>query len=215
MAAIAIDGRRLEIFEDGKFNAYIKPIFDEEECKKFGLDPLQDEALKVNNIKVDILERAHPIKMVWQQFSEYVSRYKKGANIFGLPIKAGYNIERFDNIIINRIMGGHNRILRSVDKTIPEPYGFGPWDDARDEERLFNPRDCIDLMKVYIWPWTENMSNIKSISMKSVREWLGMSDEKAHLADQDVEDGSKILIKFMQLTRNIAPKVKFEGAFAK
>jgi len=65
-----------------------------------------------------------------------------------------------------------------------------------------------------VWMWTENNKDIKSISMDSIRDWLGMSKENAHDALQDVKDTAAVLIKFMKLYRYYAPKVQFEKAFA-
>ena len=81
------------------------------------------------------------------------------------------------------------------------------------EENLFYPRDSVDLLRI-IWTWTENMVDIKSLSMDAVREWLGISTEGAHNAKKDVIDGAMVLIKFLKLHRHYAPKVKFRGSFA-
>jgi DNA polymerase III epsilon subunit-like protein len=97
---------------------------------------------------------------------------------------------------------------------LPDPYGFGPWDDKRQEETLFYPRDSVDLLRI-IWMWTENIPEIKSLSMDAIREWLGISTEGAHDARKDVVDGAKVLIKFLKLHRTYAPKIKFKDSCAK
>lgn len=214
LSAICIDARRLNIVEGSLFNSYIQPVFSEEECAKFGIGPVEDEALEVNKIKPEQLKDAPTLKVVWNSFCAYTEKYKKGKGIFGLPIRAGYNINGFDNIILDRIMGGHNAVLNAAGYKTPEPWGFGPWDDNAREQRLFNPRDCIDMMPSYVWPWTENNSDMRSISMLALREWLGISHEYAHNAIADVITGATILIRFMKLTRSIAPKVKFEQSLA-
>jgi DNA polymerase III epsilon subunit-like protein len=45
IAAIALDGRNFKV--KGTFNSEIRPILDDEEAIAAGLDPLQDEALKI------------------------------------------------------------------------------------------------------------------------------------------------------------------------
>jgi len=139
------------------------------------------------------------------------------------------NIDKYDSIIIDRICGGHFRKARTeLDKLysggiielngtnfkihFPEPYGFGPWDNERQEETLFFPRDSVDLLRI-LWMWTENILEIKSLSMDAVRSWLGISTEGSHNAEKDVIDGAEILIKFLKLHRNFVPKVKFRNAF--
>jgi exonuclease I len=65
-----------------------------------------------------------------------------------------------------------------------------------------------------IWMWMENNADVKSLSMDSMRDLFGMSKENAHDALQDVKDTANLMIGFMKLYRRMAPKVKFEKAFA-
>ena len=60
----------------------------------------------------------------------------------------------------------------------------------------------------------ENNADIKSLSMDSMRDLLGMDKDNAHDALQDVKDTANILIAFMKLHRRFSPNVKFEKAFA-
>ncbi len=227
------------------FCSLIKPIFDADECAKYNLDPITDEALEKNKIKREDLETAPSLKLVWSQFCDFVNQYNYRKTKWTAPVRAGYNIVRFDDIIIDRIAGGQNRHLRIVTGTLgtdiknlistiktdeevkqtkqlkelfrlakktmkgDEPYGFGPWDN---ECTLFHPRDSIDLMKI-IWWWTENIQEVKSISMDSMREWLGLSTEDAHQADVDVLQGAQILTRFLKYTRKCSNATKFKGAF--
>jgi len=224
LAAVVIHGRKLEIQSDSIFTSYIKPVFDEEECNRLGLDPVTDEVLEKTHIDINDLKKAPSIKTVWNEFTQYVNKYNYKKSKWGAPIKAGMNSDRYDNIIIDRICGGHFKkakneldrlqsggIIETESIKLAEPYGFGPWDDDRQEESLFYPRDSIDLLRI-IWMWTENMVEIKSLSMDSVREWLGITTEGSHNAEKDVVDGAKVLIKFLKLHRNYAPKVKFRGS---
>lgn len=91
-----------------------------------------------------------------------------------------------------------------------EPYKFGPWEN--DECTLFHPRDSIDMMKIMFW-WTENIGEVKSISMDAMREWLGLSSEGAHDAEVDVRQGASMLTRFLKYTRKCSTAAKFKGAF--
>lgn len=260
LAACVIHGRKLEVHDKSIFSSYIQPIWDVEECKKLGLDPITDEVLEKTKIDIEDLKKAPTLKLVWNQFEQYINKYNPKKSKWGAPIKAGMNIDKYDAIIIDRICGGHfrkarteldklrsggiipidgtNVITRAQDEldswtgaeapdsvysfleyvakikpvTFPEPYGFGPWDSERQEETLFFPRDSVDLLRI-LWMWTENLPEIKSLSMDSVREWLGISTVGAHNAIKDIQDGAEILIKFLKLHRNFVPKVKFRNAF--
>lgn len=225
LAAVVIHGRKLEIYEGSIFSSYIQPIFDEAECNRLGLDPVTDEVLEKTHIDINQLKAAPSLKTVWHQFQQYVNKYNPKKSKWSAPIKSGMNIDKYDGIIIDRIAGGHFKkarveldklisggIIKAEGVKIPEPYGFGPWDEERQEETLFYPRDSVDLIRI-LWMWTENMTDIKSLSFDAVREWLGISAEGAHNAEKDVVDGANVLIKFLKLHRNFAPKVKFRGSF--
>lgn len=227
LAAVMIHGRKLEIHPNSEFCSYIRPIFDEQECKKYGLDPVSQEVLDKTGIKMSDIESAPSLRSVWKQFCEYVNKYNPKKSKWGAPIKAGMNFDRYDSIIIDRIAGGHLRKARvELDKLLAggiieaegikfaDPYGFGPWDSVdREEETLFYPRDSIDLLRI-LWMWTENLPEIKSLSMDAMREWLGISSVGAHKADKDVKDGATMLIRFLKLHRHFVPKIKFKGSFA-
>ena len=90
---------------------------------------------------------------------------------------------------------------------------YGPTNKKTNEQGLFSKINKIDVMDI-IWLWTENNPDIKSISMDSMRDWMGLSTENAHDALKDVKDTANILIRFMKFYRSMAPKTKFEKAFA-
>ena len=208
------------------FSSFIQPIWDEQECLRLGLEPVNDEALTKSNISIDTLKEAPKLKTVWDQFKLFINKYNPKKSKWGAPIKSGMNIDRYDGIIIDRIAGGHFKkaqteldklqsggIIKAEGVKFTDPYGFGPWDEERQEETLFYPRDSVDLLRI-IWMWTENIPEIKSLSMDSIREWLGIPTEGAHDARKDVMDGAKVLIKFLKLHRTYAPKIKFKGSCA-
>ena len=227
LASCVIHGRKLEIHPNSMFRSYIRPIFDEEECKKLGLDPVTDEVLEKTHIKKEDLEKAPSIKVVWDQFQKYVNKYNYRQGKWGSLIKCGMNTTHYDNIIIDRIAGGHLRkaknqldimlqrgiigeeVVKEIRKL--EPWGFGPWDDDRQEETLFYPAAKLDLRDI-LWFWFENNVEVKSLSMDAMREYFGISAEKAHTADKDVEDTALLITKFLKLHRHYGPKVKFRGS---
>ena len=228
LASIVIHGRKLEIHDKSDFTSYIQPIWDEEECKRLGLEPVNDEVLNLTGITIQELQEAPSLKTVWENFQRYVEKYSYKQGKWGAPLKAGMNIDQYDNVIVDRICGGHVRNAKKeldiladrgiIDKSIQkelkklEPYGFGPWDSVRQEETLFYPGVSLDLRPI-MWSWFENNKEIKSLSMNAMREYFGIETKGAHKADKDVLDGANLLIKFLKLHRNFSPKVKFKGSF--
>lgn len=239
LSAVVINPKTLTI-EGDFFNSYIKPIFDVDECRKYGLDPLEQEALNITNIKVEDLEKAPDLESVWAQFVDFTKQFNYKGGKWNAPIRAGYNNQRFDDIIINRIAGGHRRhipkvsrkFINSVKKdfkdvellekdailelleslAIKEPWGFGPWDSDFCQDEVFHPIHNIDLMRI-IWYWMENKYEVTSISMDSMREYFGMQSRGAHNALVDVTQGAEMLIRCLRLSRHIAPEIGFEGSF--
>lgn len=198
VAMVAIHGRRLEIIEGSVFVSLMKP-FDDDKALELGLDPIQDEALEINHKTREQLKTAPEPKLVWSKAKEYVDRYNHKKTVWDAPIFCGYNSDGFDGHIVHRLC-------------CLDPYKFGPVDKDGIKNRLFHPIHTIDVMK-YIWAWTENNVDIRSLSLDNMREWLGISKEGAHNAEKDVIDTAQILIKFLKLHRNYASKVKFANSF--
>lgn len=224
LAAVVVDMRKLEIRENSLFSTYIKPEFDPEKCAKFGFDEFSDEITKITGIVKSDIENAPSLELVWTQFRAYLEKFNPSKSKWKSLIKSGHNVINYDNIIVDRICGGHlrpakkqldymtkNGILEADKVRFVEPWGFGPWDDERMEETLFAPRDSVDLMNI-LFMWAENLEELKSFSMDSVRDWLGISKDGAHKADKDVMDTAKILIKFFKFQRHIGSQTKFKGS---
>lgn len=176
----------------------IKPV-DDKEAKKLGLDPIEDEALKVNKKTREELAEAPELKAVWSKFCDYVNNYNFKKNKWSAPILCGYNNNGFDDVIINRI-------------ACCKPWGYGPKEEDRIKCSLFHPIHNIDVMK-YVWSWTENDASMRSVSLDSVRQWMGISGENAHDAFKDVEDTAKLVISFLKLQRTFSQKIKFKDCF--
>lgn len=194
IAAIALDGRNFSV--KGQFNSEIKPILDEEAAIAAGLDPLEDEALKITGKKRELLEQAPSLKSVWTKFTKFVSQYNWKGDTFFNPIPVGFNIIGFDMIIINRLC-----------------KEFGPWDKEREQQKLFSKVYKFDIMD-NIFAWTESDPSVKSISMDSLRDRMGLSRENAHDALQDVKDSANIFIKLMKTHRAVYQNMNFDKAFA-
>ncbi len=194
LAALAIDGRTLKL--KGTFNSEIKPILNDEEAIKLNLAPVEQEALNKTRKTREALAQAPELKTVWKKFIAFVEKYNWQGSSFFAPIPAGFNIIGFDMIIIDRLC-----------------KEYGPYDTKTNRQKLFNPIYKIDLMD-NVFMWTEGDPNVKSISMDSLRDRMGLSKENAHDALQDVKDTANILIKFMKTHRAVYRNLKLDKAFA-
>jgi len=194
LAALAIDGRSFKL--KGTFNSEVWAEVDDDEALKKGLAPVEEGALKVTGKTREQISKAPNPKVVWEKFCAFVNKYNWKGTSFFAPIPAGYNILGYDMIIIDRLC-----------------KQYGPWDEQRQRQKLFHQIYKIDMMDNY-WMWTEGDPSIKSRSMDSIRELMGMSSENAHDALQDVKDTANLMIKFMKTHRAVYRNLKLEKAFA-
>ena len=194
IAAIALDGRNLKL--KGTFNSEIRAEVDDEKAIAAGLGPIEEGALKVTGKTREQIAKAPQLKTVWKKFTAFVDKYNWKGTPFFAPIPAGFNIIGYDMKIINRLC-----------------KEFGPWDAKRGEQQLFSKVYKIDVMD-NVWMWTEGDPDVKSISMDSLRERMGLSSENAHDALQDVKDTANIMIKFMKTPRAVYRNLKIDKTFA-
>jgi DNA polymerase III epsilon subunit-like protein len=194
IAALALDGRNFRL--KGTFNSEIRPILDDDEAIAAGVDPLEEEALKITGKNRKALAKAPLPKTVWKKFENFVNQFNWKGTQFFAPIPAGFNIIGFDLIIANRMC---------------EQYGS--YDKERKQQKIFSKIYKVDMMD-NMFMWTEGDPSIKSISMDSLRDRMGLSKENAHDALQDVKDTANIMIKFMKTHRAVYRNLKIDKAFA-
>ena len=194
IAAIALDGRNFRL--KGEFNSMMRPILDDEKAIAAGVDPIEEGALKVTGQTREQLAKAPLPKGVWKKFCTFVNKYNWKGTPYFAPIPAGFNILGYD--------------MKIVDRLCKE---YGPYDDKRQGQKLFHQIYKIDVMDD-VWLWTEGDPNVKSISMDSLRERMGLSADNAHDALQDVRDTANIFIKLQKSRRAVYRNMKFEKAFA-
>ena len=203
LAAVIVDPIKLEIVDGSEFNICCKPeVLENNTEYKYTTDIIDFHA-RVRGCSNDDIYKAwnnYPSQeLAWNSFVSYLDKYhcnnRKKKNMFTAPIAAGYNIHRFDLKIINRLSQKY--------KTI---------DSKENISSLFYPRDVLDIMNLVFY-WFENCSDIKSYSLDTVRDYLGVSKEGAHDALKDVQDCAKILIRFLRLHRKLSNKINFKGAF--
>lgn len=207
LAAIMLDPRTLTIKAGGEFNSEIRAIIDDDEATSLGLDPLQEDALKKTNKTREGIDKAPELKIVWENFLNWIKKFNKSNNIFTAPIPVGYNIINFDLPIINRLCTGGFECRGIKKKQVAE--------DGRPN--IFNAIRKVDVMDM-VYSWTESNPELKSLSMDNLRIYLGFpeeSKENAHDALVDVKDTANIFIKFIKYQRAIAQQTEFENAFAK
>lgn len=202
IAALMIDPKKLEVVPDSEFNISLKPTsLEEDPTYNYSDSDVLDFHAKVRGCQAsEILSDWRGFQKQecgWKMFVSYLEMYHlktQRKSCFTAPLAAGYNINRFDLPIVERLSRKYNNTNKN------------------NNSSLFYPRDVLDLMNM-IFYWFENDYDLKSYSMDNLRDYLGIDKEGAHDALKDVRDTAEILIRFMRLHRNIASKVKFKGSF--
>lgn len=202
IAAIMIDPVRLEIIKDSEFNIQLKPsILEEKPSYSYEDSDVLDFHAKVKSCSKDEVllswNKSQKQDQGWKMFISYLEMYhtrSERKSCFTAPIAAGYNINRFDLRIIDRLSIKYNNL------------------NKEGRSNIFYPRDVIDLMNMVFY-WFEGNNELKNYTLDNVREYFGLSKEGAHDALKDVKDTAELLIRFMKLHRNVANKVKFKGSF--
>jgi DNA polymerase III epsilon subunit-like protein len=204
IAAIIVDPIKLEVIPNSEFNINLKPeALDNNSSYKYEDSDVLEFHAKVRACsKNDILKSWNSYqdqKTGWEMFVSYLNMYhirssgKKSC--FTAPIAAGYNINRFDLRIIERLSAKYGNLNK----------------EARSD--LFYPRDVVDVMNVLFY-WFEYNNELKNYTLDNLRDYLGLSKEGAHDALKDVKDTAEIMIRFLKLHRSLGNKVKFKGSFA-
>lgn len=205
IAAIIVDPAKLEVVKDSEFNITIKPeALEANPDYAYGDSDVLDFHAKVRgSTKEDILTSWKNYQKQdhgWNMFTSYLDMYhirshggKKSC--FTAPIAAGYNINRFDLRIIERLSKKYDNL------------------NKEGRSSLFYPRDVIDLMNLVFY-WFEGNNELKNYTLDNLRDYFGISKEGSHDALKDVNDTADIMIRFLKLHRNLSNKVKFKDAFA-
>jgi DNA polymerase III epsilon subunit-like protein len=199
-----VDPLQLSIIPDSEFNINFKPeVLENNPNHIYEGDILDFHAKVKGSSKEQVLAewKEYPSqKQSWNLFTEYLSKYhcRSGSkkSQFTAPIAAGYNIHRFDLIIVDRLSKKYNNL------------------NKENRSNIFYMRDVLDIMNI-VFLWFENNQDLSSYSLDSLREYLGISKDGAHDAIKDVKDSAEILIRFMKLHRKLSRKILFKDSFGK
>ena len=201
IAAVIVDPINLEIVPNSEFNINFKPeVLEQNDSYEYTTDILDFHSKVKGCSKDDIMKewRNYPTQQQsWNMFVTYLNKYHSRSSKksqFSAPIAAGYNINRFDLKIIDRLSQKYDNVNK--EKTTD----------------IFYPRDVIDVMNLVFY-WFEHNADLKNYTMDSLREYFGIDKTGAHDAIKDVKDTADIMIRFMKLHRNLSSKVKFKDSF--
>jgi len=201
IAAVIIDPIQLEVVEGSEFNINFKPeVLEQSDEYQYQTDILDFHSKVKGCSKEDVLNqwKKYPKQEhSWKLFTTYLDKYHSRSSKksqFSAPIAAGYNINRFDLHIINRLSKKYGNL------------------NKEGNTDLFFPRDVADVMNLVFY-WFEHNKELKSYTLDTVRDYLGIDKTGAHDALKDVKDTADILIRFMKLHRSLSNKIKFKDSF--
>lgn len=202
VAAVIVDPRKLEIIPDSEFNITLMPeVLEKTPEYEYGDSDVLDFHAKVKGSSKDKIlaewKTYQKQEVGWKMFTSYLDMYhirSDKKSCFTAPIACGYNINRFDLKIIERLSQKYDNL------------------NKEGRSSLFYPRDVLDIMNV-VFLWFESNNELKNYTLDHLREYMGISKENAHDALKDVKDTAEIMIRFLKLHRNLSQKIKFRGSF--
>jgi len=201
IAAIIVDPFKLEVVKGSEFSINFKPeVLEDNLNYVYTTDILSFHGKVKGCSEAAVLEEWYKYpnqEQSWKAFVNYLEKYhtrtgKKSQ--FSAPIACGYNINKFDLKIIERL----SKKYKNVNK--------------EGNTNIFYPRDIVDVMNLVFY-WFENNDELKSYTLDTLRDYLGITKEGAHDAIKDVKDTAEIMIRFMKLHRSLSSKVKFRDSF--
>jgi DNA polymerase III epsilon subunit-like protein len=149
------------------------------------------DALRVNGLTIEQLEKAPCINTVFPTFARWVQRFniRGDKSSFGAPIPVTWGGDRFDLPILERYC-----------------QRFNYWDVSRKHQILVNPVFSMDVMK-HMWFWTRTRKDVANVKLATILEWMGVSmtdiEKGAHDAMWDTLWTARIAVKLLQLSGNL------------
>jgi DNA polymerase III epsilon subunit-like protein len=176
-----IVNRKLEVVPDSEFHTYVRPD---------DFDSVDSEALAVNKIKLEDLEKAPTAKQAFEDFQCYLKKYNvsAGRGRAGRPIPVGYNILGFDLPITKRY-------------------------EERFKLKLFDNFHFVELMNLVFLTMFEDSAELPDLKFDTLRGYLGISKEGKHHALLDAKDEAAVFCRLQKWIRKCGERANFKGAF--
>lgn len=191
LAAVAINPRKLEVIKDSLFHSYIKP-WDEKTLLKKGMDKIEEEALAVNKLTLDMLESSPTEDVVWKSFCSWVYQFNVKKSSWEAPIAAHFNGINFDMKIVERLCSMYD-----------------PWDKKRCQQKIFNPITQLDLSHV-TFMMNENNPEVDGNSMGAILKHLEAPTDGQHSASWDTLMGAELLCRYLRMIRSWSHRTDFK-----
>lgn len=221
IGCVILDPRKLTIHDNGIFYSLIRP-YEDDDCEKYGVDPVSPDALAKNGLSMEELRKANPPKKVFDDFTSFIKYHNPKGKKWDAPIFSGWNYlfdwEIMQNLSDGLLRGRHTikdklpaktTIKKMADKEVEivgvkEPYGFGP-----PIESLFRPFPQIEVSQ-YAFSFFESSREPHLLNLSSVKEHLGFKNEGMHNALVDCLWTAELLARFLRLQRSFSAEVDFK-----
>lgn len=168
--------------------------------KPVNFDNLDPKAMAVNKITRQELEKAPDQQLVIKNFVEWAKQFNPKSGARTAPVAAGKNVP-FDKGFLDEAL---NR-----------------WYKKPPIIMNFDNKSIIDLERQW-FQWFENESDPPDQRMDTLRPWLGLETDGAHNALVDCRQTGAVIMRILQLHRNLQKKInskgekmlQFKGSFA-
>ncbi len=187
--AVVVDSQNFAEKENGRFGPVI--------IKPTDMNKVQDAALAVNKITREQLAEGKDQETVFREFCAFCRMFQAKDSKWDACYSGGYNIKGFDNIIVNLLC---------------KKYGYV---DGDGSAKLFHPSHTFDLMDYSRIYFENTKDGPAGYSLSALLDFMGLSTDKAHTAEQDVLNTLAVLKRMVMFHRKVSERniEKFRGAF--
>lgn len=222
-ACVIIDGHRLTLKDQGIFSSLCS-IIPDEEVDIYGLDKTDKKALDVNNLTIDQINAAPPLKKIWNDFESFMQYHNQSGNVYNNPILVAHNKdfdeELLDNIKLGLHRGKHilsekplakSKVKKMDDKelrnyinnmtTLKEPWKFSG-------RKIFHPIFKIDTLQ-NCFNWFSFQREPERMNQVAICEFLGFDTTYAHGALFDALITAEIMVRMLKIQREVSGDTDF------
>lgn len=193
ISAVCADINTLELKKDNEGNVLVFSTL----VKPTDWSLVEQAALDKNKItREEIEEKGVDQKFAFEQFTSFCRSFARSDKKWDQPYSAGFNINKFDNIITKRLCAKYGYVDKDQDNLIFHP---------------FHNFDLLDVIRVW-FAWGDDLA---AYNLDAVRDYFGIDKSGSHRAEKDVIDTWLILKRFINYYKQLSHKTlpKFKGSF--
>lgn len=223
-ACVIIDGHKLTLKEQGVFSS-LCAIIPDDEVDSYGLDKTDVRALAANNLTLEQVNAAPPLKKIWSDFESFMQYHNPSGSMYNNPILVVHNKD-FDEPLLDNIKLGLHRgryilpqkplaksKVKAMDEKELRQYIASmsplkePWKFSG--RKIFHPTFKIDTLQ-NCFNWFSFQREPQRMNQVAICEFLGLDTSGAHGALFDTLTTAEIMVRMLKIQREVSNDTDFD-----